>query len=173
MLVEALPLPLPEPVATAVYGIVSEAVRNAQRHSGAPTCRVAVERDPDGLTVRVTDPGRGVVVGTPAGVGMLSMRERAEGIGGVCVIGPAPDGGTEVTVRVSADRLRPVDGDRPPAVPAQRGWAPVDPDPGPSAADPAPAEPSTGQRQPWGCRRRPVRCRGRGRDEPWRCGGDR
>ncbi|MGW1059885.1 sensor histidine kinase [Micromonospora rubida] len=152
VLVEALPLPLPEPVATAVYGIVSEAVRNARRHSGAPTCRVAVERDPGGLTVRVTDPGRGVAVGTPSGVGMLSMRERAEGIGGVCVIGPAPGGGTEVTVRVPADRLPPVDGDLPSAVPAQRGLGPADPDPGPElpAAVPAPADPSAGLRQPAG-----------------------
>ncbi|MDI5940394.1 sensor histidine kinase [Micromonospora sp. DH15] len=110
--VDAPPLPLPEPVATAVYGIVAEAVRNAQRHSGASVCTVLVERDADGLAVRVADAGRGIGAGIPAGVGMLSMRERAEGIGGVCAVGPGPDGGTVVSVHVPADRLPP-----PPSLP--------------------------------------------------------
>ncbi|MCI4062068.1 hypothetical protein MRQ36_05610 [Micromonospora sp. R77] len=105
--VAAVPLALPEPVATALYGIVSEAVRNAQRHSGAVTCRVSVDRGPEGLVVRVVDDGRGVPAGTPAGVGMQSMRERAEGIGGGCLVGPGADGGTAVVVRVPADRLPP------------------------------------------------------------------
>ncbi|WP_346538845.1 histidine kinase [Micromonospora sp. DPT] len=113
VLVDAAPLPLPEPVATAVYGIVSEAVRNAHRHSGATLCRVAVVRDANGLTVRVTDDGRGVTPGTPGGVGMLSMRERAEGIGGGCVVGPGEQGGTRVTVLVPTDRLPPVEPDAP------------------------------------------------------------
>ncbi|MET7805107.1 sensor histidine kinase [Micromonospora chersina] len=103
--VEAEPLPLPEPVATAIYGIVSEAVRNAHRHAGATDCRVTVRRDDEGLTLRVEDDGRGIVPGTPAGIGMRSMRERAEGIGGACVVAPGPDGGTTVTVRVPAARL--------------------------------------------------------------------
>ncbi|MEV4493470.1 sensor histidine kinase [Micromonospora coxensis] len=104
--VDATPPTLPEPVATAVYGIVAEAVRNAHRHSGSTWCRVEVVRDGDGLTVRVTDAGRGVAPGAPAGVGMLSMRERAEGIGGECRVEPADGGGTRVTVRVPDDRLR-------------------------------------------------------------------
>ncbi|MEO3780673.1 histidine kinase [Micromonospora sp. B11E3] len=113
VLMEAAPSPLPEPVATAVYGIVAEAVRNAQRHSGAATCRVVVDRGADGLVVRVSDPGRGIAAGTPAGVGMLSMRERAEGVGGVCEIGAGEQGGTTVVVRVPADRLPPYDEERP------------------------------------------------------------
>ncbi|MFC0033537.1 sensor histidine kinase [Micromonospora chaiyaphumensis] len=103
--VAAEPLPLPEPVATAIYGIVSEAVRNAHRHAGATDCRVSVHRDDEGLTLRVEDGGSGIVPGTPAGIGMRSMRERAEGIGGVCVVAPGPDGGTTVTVRVPVGRL--------------------------------------------------------------------
>ncbi|MBM0259479.1 hypothetical protein JNW89_24915 [Micromonospora sp. 4G55] len=125
VLVDAAPLPLPEPVATAVYGIVSEAVRNAHRHSGAMLCRVDVARDAAGLTVRVTDDGKGVTPGTPAGVGMLSMRERAEGIGGVCVVGPGEPGGTRVTVRVPADRLPPVEPDAPAGEPVVALAAPA------------------------------------------------
>ncbi|MFC0002842.1 sensor histidine kinase [Micromonospora siamensis] len=128
--VEAVPLPLPEPVATAIYGIVAEAVRNVHRHSGAGACAVSLVRGADGLTVRVTDAGRGVSPDAPAGVGMRSMRERAEGIGGVCVVGPARDGGTAVTVRLPAERLPPWDD--PPVVPG-----PAASPAGPPAADPA------------------------------------
>jgi signal transduction histidine kinase len=107
--VAAAALPLPEPVATAIYGIVSEAVRNVHRHAGAANCRVRVDRDDTGLTVRVEDDGRGVPPGTPAGIGMRSMRERAEGVGGVCVVAPGEGGGTVVTVRLPAERLSTYD----------------------------------------------------------------
>ncbi|MFU8872945.1 sensor histidine kinase [Micromonospora sp. SL4-19] len=107
--VVAAPLALPEPVATAIYGIVSEAVRNVHRHAGAASCRVRVDRDDTGLTVRVEDGGRGVAPDVPAGIGMRSMRERAEGIGGVCVVAPGEGGGTAVTVRLPAERLSAYD----------------------------------------------------------------
>lgn len=103
--VVAAPLALPEAVATALYGIVAEAVRNVHRHAGAATCVVRVARDAAGLTVLVSDLGRGIVTGTPAGVGMQSMRERAEGIGGMCRVEAGAEGGTTVTVQVPADRL--------------------------------------------------------------------
>ncbi|MFG3712323.1 sensor histidine kinase [Micromonospora sp. NPDC047730] len=102
--VDAAPLPLPEPVATAVYGIVAEALRNAHRHAAARTCRIALTVDEAGLTLTVADDGAGIPPGAPPGVGMLSMRERAEGVGGTCAVGPGPAGGTLVTVRVPADR---------------------------------------------------------------------
>ncbi|MEU3454254.1 sensor histidine kinase [Micromonospora sp. NPDC006766] len=108
--VAAAPLPLPEPVATAIYGIVSEAVRNVHRHAGAASCRVRVDRDDSGLTVRIEDDGRGVPPGTPAGIGMRSMRERAEGIGGACIVAPGEGGGTVVTVRLPLERLPAVVG---------------------------------------------------------------
>ncbi|SCF44608.1 sensor histidine kinase [Micromonospora mirobrigensis] len=134
--VEAVPLPLPEPVATAIYGIVAEAVRNVHRHSGAATCAVSLVRGADGLTVRVTDAGRGVPPDAPAGVGMRSMRERAEGIGGVCVVGPGRDGGTAVTVRLPAERL-----------PARAG-APVVPGQAPPPAVLAAVDPAASAAQP-------------------------
>ncbi|MEV1330601.1 sensor histidine kinase [Micromonospora costi] len=117
--VAASPLPLPEPVATAVYGIVAEALANAYRHSGARTCRITVRRDGSGLTVDVGDDGSGIPSGVPSGIGMLSMRERAEGIGGTCRIGPGPAGGTTVTVRVPAERCElPAPAGDPSAAPA-------------------------------------------------------
>ncbi|MFG3686588.1 sensor histidine kinase [Micromonospora sp. NPDC047740] len=144
----AAPLPLPEPVATAIYGIVSEAVRNVHRHSGAASCRVRVDRDDAGLTVRVEDEGRGVAPGTPGGIGMRSMRERAEGVGGVCVVSPGEGGGTSVLVRVPAARLSAYESDRAlptvdaarpdPAISGEQAWSAA----GVEAAGPGPVRPA-------------------------------
>ncbi len=79
---------LPEPVATAVYGIVAEAVRNVHRHADVDSCTVEVTNGPEGLEVSVVDEGRGIAPGTAVGVGTRSMRERAEGINAELSIGP-------------------------------------------------------------------------------------
>ncbi|NBE83379.1 sensor histidine kinase [Micromonospora rubida] len=89
VLVRAPQLSLPDAVATAVYGIVSEAVRNAHRHADVDRCTIEVGRGPDGLEVCVADEGVGTGAGATAGVGTRSMRERAEGIGAELTIGPA------------------------------------------------------------------------------------
>ncbi|WP_428964876.1 sensor histidine kinase [Micromonospora fluostatini] len=80
---------LPEPVATAVYGIVAEAVRNVHRHADVDRCTIDVTDGPDGLEVCVVDEGRGIPPEAAVGVGTRSMRERAEGISADLTIGPA------------------------------------------------------------------------------------
>jgi signal transduction histidine kinase len=92
------PGPLDPVVAAAAYGVLSEAARNAQRHSGAAGCRVEVRRSADALEVRCSDAGRGpgpaagsARAGDAVGVGTRSMRERAEELGGrVEVVDTAP-----------------------------------------------------------------------------------
>ncbi|WP_148272297.1 histidine kinase [Micromonospora maris] len=79
---------LPEPVATAVYGIVAEAVRNVHRHADVDSCTVEVTNGPEGLEVSVVDEGRGIAPGAAVGVGTRSMQERAEGISADLSIGP-------------------------------------------------------------------------------------
>jgi signal transduction histidine kinase len=99
--------PVPPVVATAVYGIVTEAVRNVHRHAAATTCRIEVA-DGDGLRIRVADDGTGIGPDAVIGVGTRSMQERAEGIGGHVVIRPNQPRGTEVLVTIPADALREV-----------------------------------------------------------------
>lgn len=106
--VEHLPL-VPPPVASAVYGIVAEAVRNVHRHAGATRCWIMAEAH-DGLLLRVRDDGRGIPAGAVSGVGSRSMRERAEGVGGKVTIGTAPSGGTEVVVSIPSPALATVGG---------------------------------------------------------------
>ncbi|WP_101788113.1 sensor histidine kinase [Nonomuraea indica] len=89
---------LPAAVEVAVYRIAQEALTNIRRHADATRARVLLQRRPDGLRVLVEDDGRGLPDGHRAGVGLGSMRERAAELGGVCVVGAAPGGGTRVEV---------------------------------------------------------------------------
>ncbi|MFC7491036.1 MULTISPECIES: histidine kinase [unclassified Knoellia] len=82
--------------AAAAYAIVSEAVTNTLRHSGARSVLVETRSTTAGLHVTVVDRGRGVAGGARAGVGTRSMRERAEELGGSLEITTAPGEGTRV-----------------------------------------------------------------------------
>jgi signal transduction histidine kinase len=80
---------LPATTGLAVYRILQEALTNAVKHApGSPTAvRLAVEADAVGLAVdSAAEPGTGT------GVGVLSMRERAESLGGSCQAGPGGRG---------------------------------------------------------------------------------
>jgi signal transduction histidine kinase len=98
---EDLP-PLPAAAEVAAYRIAQEAITNVARHAHAKTCRVrlSVDRTDGVLELEVKDDGVGMPEDRQAGVGMSSMRERAEELGGTLVIEPGPDGGTCVSVRL-------------------------------------------------------------------------
>ncbi len=93
---------VPAAVEVAAYRIVQEAVTNAARHSGAGLARVALCARPGGLSVEVCDDGSGQVSPRPGGVGLTSMRERAEEIGGHASVEGVPGSGTTLS-RVAAD----------------------------------------------------------------------
>jgi two-component system NarL family sensor kinase len=95
-------LPLPAAVEVAVYRIVQEALTNVARHAHARTCRVRLSVDRAGgvLELEVRDDGVGMPEGHRAGVGLSSMRERAEELSGTCVVEPDPEGGTRVLARL-------------------------------------------------------------------------
>ncbi|MDP9485527.1 MAG: sensor histidine kinase [Actinomycetota bacterium] len=86
--------PLPAAVEVACYLIAQEAMTNVARHAGASNCRVRVTLDEEAgaLLVEVEDDGRGIGEADKAGVGTSSMRERAEELGGRCVVGPSARG---------------------------------------------------------------------------------
>ncbi|MFF5204846.1 histidine kinase [Streptosporangium sp. NPDC000396] len=86
---------LPAAAEVAAYRIVQEGLTNIRKHAGARSAVVSLRRG-DSLVVRVQDDGRGLPSGPRSGVGLLSMRERAAELGGTCVIGAAPGGGTVV-----------------------------------------------------------------------------
>ncbi len=81
----------------AVYHVAAEAVFNAYRHARAGCVRIAVSRSPRGATVlAVRDDGVGIPGSPQRGVGLSSMRERADELGGTLHVGPVDDGGGTV-----------------------------------------------------------------------------
>jgi signal transduction histidine kinase len=102
----ALP-PLPAAVEVAAYRIAQEALANVVRHSGAARCLVRVTLE-KGLCVEIADDGRGITEGRRAGIGLASMRERAEELDGSCVVASTPGSGTNVRVRLPLDGAQTV-----------------------------------------------------------------
>ncbi|GGN61512.1 hypothetical protein GCM10010112_18700 [Actinoplanes lobatus] len=91
---------LPAAVEVAAYRIASEALANVARHASATSCRVRLEVAGGDLTVEITDDGVGIPAGTPSGVGLVSLRERAAELGGDCRIECPGDRGTHVRARL-------------------------------------------------------------------------
>ncbi|MFG2976970.1 sensor histidine kinase [Streptomyces sp. NPDC048331] len=88
--------PLPRPVVTAAYFVVSEAVTNAAKHSAASAVSVRVAGPPGGpLTVRIEDDGRGGA--DPAGSGLTGLRGRVAALDGALRI-DSPLGGPTTIV---------------------------------------------------------------------------
>ncbi|MBB5874413.1 signal transduction histidine kinase [Allocatelliglobosispora scoriae] len=92
-------------VATAVYGVVAEAVRNVHRHARVERCDVLVETQDGELQVTVVDHGTGPTAGRSAGMGLQSMRERADAVGGSLTVEPTRPTGTTVRLRVPRQRV--------------------------------------------------------------------
>jgi two-component system NarL family sensor kinase len=96
----ALPA-LPAAVEVAAYRIVTEAMNNAVRHSGASRIDITLALAGEtGLVVEVRDDGTGPLPGWQPGVGITSMRERAAELGGSCRLESGPDGGGRVTAQL-------------------------------------------------------------------------
>jgi signal transduction histidine kinase len=100
--VQPKPLPpLPAAVELAAYRIAQEAVNNVFKHAEARTCelQLALENagDQSGLKVQVVDDGKGYPRDLQPGVGLHSMRERAEELGGHIQFVSRSIGGTRVS----------------------------------------------------------------------------
>jgi signal transduction histidine kinase len=96
---------LPAAVEVGVYRIASEALANAVRHAGARTCRLSLHRDADGVSLSVVDDGAGLhgpQASGATGVGLGSMRGRAEELGGTCTVTNGESGGTRVELWLPA-----------------------------------------------------------------------
>lgn len=91
-----VPRVLPPAVEVAVYRIVSEALTNVRRHSGATSAQVRLAADERTLRVEVRDDGTGIPAAAVGGVGLRSLRERAAELGGTLDVDPAGDGGTVI-----------------------------------------------------------------------------
>jgi signal transduction histidine kinase len=87
---------LPAAVEVAAYRIVSEALTNVVRHASASSASVSLSVSSGCLVVEVADDGRGIASDAQAGVGMVSLRERAAELGGRSSVTCPDSGGTVV-----------------------------------------------------------------------------
>ncbi|MGZ8760950.1 MAG: sensor histidine kinase [Aeromicrobium sp.] len=93
-IVAAEPLPaLPAATEVAAYRIVIEALTNIARHSSASNAQVAMAMADGWLSLTIADDGSNDT-GWEPGVGLASMRERAEELGGSLRVMARVDGST-------------------------------------------------------------------------------
>jgi two-component system NarL family sensor kinase len=101
-LATASELSVPAAAEVTVLRLIQEALVNVQKHAQASRAAVRLERQGEWLLVGVADDGRGLSAngGTTAGTGLLSMRERAELLGGTLKLNSRPGGGTDLLARI-------------------------------------------------------------------------
>jgi signal transduction histidine kinase len=96
---------LRDPLVTAAYRMIQEALTNVARHSRATRVAVALDIDGGRLGVTVRDNGRGLDPDPDRkSFGLLGIRERARTLGGEARIYSPPAGGTVVEIGVPLAR---------------------------------------------------------------------
>lgn len=102
-LVEEGQLRLKKHVEVSLYHIAQEALNNSLKHAAASAVTVRIRGMQDRVELEVCDDGKGfdpATIGKGGGVGMVSMRERIEKLGGSLQIISAPGQGTRICVQV-------------------------------------------------------------------------
>lgn len=97
--VEELP-EVPDAVGVACYRFLQEGLNNVARHAQADQVDVRLRVHAGSFTLELSDNGAGFAPEGTNGLGLLSMRERIESIGGELIVISAPEAGTHLTARV-------------------------------------------------------------------------
>jgi signal transduction histidine kinase len=109
LIVEGSPRPLATSIDLSAYRIVQEALTNALKHAHATRAEVVVCYGAHDIQVEVTDDGQGPPPSAvpSQGAGMIGMRERVALFGGELSVGPGPQGGYVVRVRLPTSAEEP------------------------------------------------------------------
>lgn len=97
---------LPRDVESALFRIVQEALTNCARHSRATRVNLILRHSAHRATLTISDDGVGFVpenvsqTAEPPGLGLLTMRERAEFAGGKLRVETGASFGTRITVEI-------------------------------------------------------------------------
>jgi signal transduction histidine kinase len=104
---ENVPPALPPAVTLCLFRIVQEALQNALKHGRARKVSVDLRASTGALILTVVDDGVGFDVGAAwgRGLGLISMNERVEAIGGSMTIGSRPGSGTRLEVAVPVEAV--------------------------------------------------------------------
>ena len=104
-----VPAEIDQNLALCLFRVAQEALGNAVKHSDAGHIWVDLTGGPSSVALTITDDGKGFDVNGPpnAGLGLISMRERVESVGGVLQIHATPASGTRLSVTVSTQVSEP------------------------------------------------------------------
>ena len=102
---------IPAPVASVLYRVAQEALRNAARHAEARNVELRVRHDATSATLEVTDDGRGFDVKRAEerrpGMGLFSMRERVSLVNGTLTVTSARARGTRIVATIPLEHWNP------------------------------------------------------------------
>jgi signal transduction histidine kinase len=87
----------------AVFRMIQEALTNVARHAHAKTVNIQAVAHLNELRVDIRDDGIGLPakkLTSPGSLGLIGMRERAEGMGGTVEIVGRARGGTHISIRI-------------------------------------------------------------------------
>ena len=90
---------LPYDVELCIFRISQECLQNIAKHSGADSARVVLERTPGHVQLTVSDTGKGFIQSDAiqkGGLGLVSMKERVQCIGGRLEVNSSAGAGTKV-----------------------------------------------------------------------------
>jgi signal transduction histidine kinase len=90
---------LAQDLGLALYRTVQEALTNAVRHGKATLVRISFWVEGNDLLLTISDNGKGASE-VVKGIGLTGMDERISALGGAVSIGPAPEGGFSLSIRV-------------------------------------------------------------------------
>lgn len=95
---------LPAPVSLALYRVAQEALTNVVRHAGASKVSISLTKGYPYVIMEIEDNGRGIskqkTKTKTRGLGLVSMRERVEYMGGTFHMQSSPGKGTKVRVKI-------------------------------------------------------------------------
>jgi signal transduction histidine kinase len=98
---------LPLPTRETLFRIAQEALANVARHSSASSVNVFLGYGANTVTLTINDNGRGFDASAQhSGLGLHSMQERAEALGGSFAVESTPGEGTKIVVTLPKDSQR-------------------------------------------------------------------
>ena len=93
------PIDVPKDVALCLFRVAQEALGNVIKHSGTKEAKVELAANAGGVSLRISDQGRGfdpAIKNPAAGIGLIGMTERLRLVGGRLLVSSEPHHGTEI-----------------------------------------------------------------------------
>jgi len=97
------PIDAPKDVALCLFRVAQEALGNVIKHSGAREAQVEIRSNASGISLRISDQGKGfdpAIKNPAAGIGLIGMTERLRLVGGRLLVTSETDCGTAILAEV-------------------------------------------------------------------------